>query len=190
MNDPLHRLLHRAAALALLLFVAAALFSVTVLPLIRHFAALRAGIDEQRNMLGRLEAFAANKNAAEAAASRARASMSGGILLSGGTDALRAANLQALITEVMEKNGVRLSSMRVLPAQEEDGLRLIVVRAEFEASLKQLQTIIAAMELKRPLLFIESAQIAPLADRGRGGDGLKVRFGILGAAEAGGEAEL
>lgn len=190
MSGPFPQMLHRAAALALLLFVAGALFSVAVLPLIRHFSSLRDGIAEQRDLLGRLEAFAANKDGAEAAASQARASIRSGILLNGETDALRAATLQALITEIVEKNSVRLSSMRVLPVHEEDGLRLIGIQAEFETGLKQLQAIIAALELRRPLLFIESAQIAPLASRGRGGDELKVRFGIVGAAEAEGKAGL
>jgi hypothetical protein len=185
MNGRFPPMLHRAAAVALLFAVIGAVFALVVMPLAGHFSALRAGIAEQRELLGRLEGFATNKPAAEAAAAQAKTAMAGGILLGGETDALRAATLQALLTGIAEKNGVRLSSMRALPAREQDGLRLIGVQAEFETGLKQLQSIIDAVETRRPLLFIESVQIAPLASRGRGGDELKVRFGITGAAEAG-----
>jgi hypothetical protein len=183
------RILHRVAALALLLVAAGAVFFLLVLPIIGHFSSVRSAIAEQRIVLGRLEAFAANKDAAETAAERAKASMRGGMLLGGGTDALRAANLQAIITESMEKNGVRLSSMRIVPPQEEDGLRLIGVQAEFETNLKQLQAIMAVLDARRPVLFVESVQIAPLASRGRGGDELKVRFGIFAAAAAKGDGQ-
>ena len=81
----------------------------------------------------------------------------------GETDALRTANLQALITDIAVKHGVRLSSARALPAQERDGLRFIGVQAELDADMPQLQAIMLAFEAQRPYLFIQSLQVAPVS---------------------------
>jgi hypothetical protein len=189
MSQRLSPLMHRLAALALLFGVVGAGFALLVLPLIGHFSDLRAEIGRQRELLGRFEAFAANKDSAEAVAEQAKAAMQGGLFLSGETDALRTANLQALVTDVAAKNGIRLSSTRALPVQEQGGLRLIGVQAEFEADLKQLQAITAAVEARRPVLFVQSMQIAPLNSARRDNGELKVRFGLFGAVAAPGEAK-
>jgi hypothetical protein len=181
--------LHRLAAVALLVAIAGAAFALLALPLIGHFAGLRAEIARQRETLGRFEAFAANREAAEAQAERARAAMNGGMFLPGETDALRTANLQALVTEIAEKNGARLSSTRALPVREQEGLRLIGVQAELDTDMKRLQAILAAVEARRPALFVQSVQIAPSAARRRDSDELRVRFGIASAVAALGEAK-
>jgi hypothetical protein len=182
-------LLHRLAALALLVAAVGAAFALLVLPLIGHFGGVRAEIGRQRETLGRFEAFAANREAAEAQAERARAAMNGGLFLPGETDALRTASLQALVTEIAEKNGARLSSTRALPVQEQEGLRLIGVQAELDTDMKRLQAILAAVEARRPALFVQSVQIAPSAGRRRDSEELKVRFGIVGAVAALNEAK-
>jgi hypothetical protein len=189
MSERFSPVLHRLAAVGLLLAAAGAAFMLLVLPLIGQFDGVRAEIDRQRELLGRFEAFAANRDTAETVAEQAKAAMQGGLFLGGETDALRTANLQALVTDVADKNGVRLSSTRALPVQEQDGLRLIGVQAEFEADMKRLQAVIAAIEARRPVLFVQSVQIAPLASRRRDSDELKVRFGIFGAVAAQGEAQ-
>jgi hypothetical protein len=172
---------HRLAALALLLALAAAAFALLAMPLIDRYTGLRADIAGQRALLGRFEAFAANKPAAEATAEQARALMRSGLFLDGETEALRAANLQAIVTDVAGKSGVRLSSSRGLPPQEQDGLRLIGVQAEFEADMRQVQAMLAAFAARRPVLFVQSVQMSPLAARRRDAEELKLRFGIFAA---------
>jgi hypothetical protein len=181
MNEGMSRLLSRLAALGLLLAVIGAAVLLLVVPLVDYFNSLRAEIATQRETLGRFEAFAANKESAQALAERSEAAMRSGIFLTGETDALRTANLQTLVTEVAQSQGVRLSSTRVLPIQEANGLRFIGVQAEFDADLRQLQAMILAVEARRPYLFIQSLQVAPFAGRRPDSEELKVRFGIVGA---------
>lgn len=182
-------MLSRLAAVALLLAVIGVAAMLLILPLANYFTGLRAEIAAQRETLGRFEAFAANKAAAEALAKQAEAAMRSGLFLIGETDALRAANLQALINDVAQSHGVRLSSTRAMPVQEIEGLRLIGVQAEMDADIKQLPALILAFESRRPYVFIQSLQVTPSASRRSGSDELKLRFGIVGAAPAGGEAK-
>jgi general secretion pathway protein M len=184
MSDALSRLLSRLAAIGLLLAVLGAAVMLIVVPLANYFGALRAEIASERESLGRFEAYASNKDAANALAERSAAAMSSGIFLPGETDALRTANLQTAITEIAQGLGVRLSSTRAMPVHEAEGLRLIGVQAELDADLRQLQAMIFALEGRRPYLFIQSLQVAPGAGRRGDSNDLKIRFGVVGTVPA------
>jgi hypothetical protein len=188
MSERLSRILRRLAAIGLLFAAVGTVVALLALPLASYFGELRADIAGQRDLRARLDAFAANKEAASELAGRSQAAMESGIFLAGKTDALRTANLQALITDIAEKNGVRLSSARGLPSREQDGLRFIGVQAELDADMGQLQAIMLACEAQRPYLFIQSLQVAPLASRQPDSDYLKVRFSVVAAAV--GDAKL
>ena len=190
MREGLTRILHRLAAIGLLLAVAALIFAAGVLPLARHYTELRADIKGERELLGRFEAFTATKDAVEAMARQSNGVRQSGIFLPGETDALRAANLQALVRRIAEVEGVRLTSARSLPTEEKDGLRLIGMQAELDAGIAQLQSIILALETHRPYLFVHSLQIAPAGGYRAKGDTLKVRFAISGAAAPEGDTQL
>jgi hypothetical protein len=181
MSASLSRASQRLAAVGLLIAAIAAAFALLVAPLEGRFSSLRADLATQRELVGRLEAFAATRDSADAAAGEAQAALRSPLFLAGDTDALRSANLQALITDLAEKSGVRLSSTRGLPVQIQEGLRMFGIQAEFETGLKQLQAVLAACDAKRPALFIRSVQVSPLASRRRDSDELKVRLGIFAA---------
>jgi len=189
MSENLSRIVQRLAAIGLLLAAVGLVAALLIVPLATHFGELRADIARQRDLLVRFEAFAANKAAAEDLAGRSQAAMQSGIFLAGETDALRTANLQALITDIAGKYGVRLASARALPAHEQDGLHFIGVQAELNADMRQLQAIMLAFEAQRPYLFIQSLQVVPGTGQRSDGDDLKARFGIIAAA-AGGDAKL
>jgi hypothetical protein len=189
MSESLSRMIRRIAAVGLLIALAGLAAALVVLPLTSHFGELRAEIARQRDLLARFEAFSANKGAAEDLAGRSQGALQSGIFLTGDTDALRAANLQALITEIALKQGVRLSSARALPPREQGGLRFIGVEAELESDMRQLKSLMLAFEAQRPFLFVQSVQVAPSAYRRPDSDDLRVRFGIV-AATAGTEAKL
>lgn len=189
MSENLSRMLRRTLAVGLLIVVVGLAAALVVLPLTAHFGELRAEIARQRDLLARFESFSANKSAAENLAGRSQGALQSGIFLSGDTDALRAANLQALITEIAVKQGVRLSSARALPPRERDGLRFIGVEVELDSDMRQLQALMLTFEAQRPFLFVQSVQVAPSAYRRPDSDDLRVRFGIVAAA-AGSEAKL
>jgi Type II secretion system (T2SS), protein M subtype b len=189
MSERFSPLLHRLAALALLLIAVGAVILLIGLPLINYFNGLRAEIAQQRELLARFEAFAANKDAARSLAERSEAAMRSGIFLAGDTDALRAANLQAVITGIAQTQGARLSSARALPVEDRGGLHFIGVQAELETGIRQLQSMILALESHRPYLFVQSLQAAPIAGRRTDSEALKIRLGIVGVAATAGEAK-
>jgi hypothetical protein len=187
MTERLNKRLHQLAALGLLLAAVGIVLALTVLPLAGYFTGLRAEIEQQRGLLGRFETFAASKDKVQALAQRSNEAMRAGIFLAGETDAMRAANLQALLTKVAGTHGVRLRSARTIAATEHDGLRFIGVQAEIDTGVQQLQAMILAFESMRPYLFIQTLQVSPHDTRGAGSGELKVRIGIAGAVAADGK---
>lgn len=180
----------QALAVGLLLGAIGIVLAVAVLPLAGYVGGLRSGIDEQRALLGRFTAFTANSGEVQRLAQQSDDALRTGIFLTGDTDALRAASLQALLTKITQAQGVRLRSSRTLAPTERDGLRFIGIQIELDTGITQLQAIIAAIEAQRPYLFIQSLQIAPHDMHGDGSEELKVRIGIVGAVPAtGGKGE-
>lgn len=187
MNLALNKTVRQITAAGLLLMAVTLVLTLTVLPLSSYIGGLQTAVAEQRAMLGRFQSFAANKDQLQQMAAESEAAMRAGLFLSGDTDAVRAANLQAQLTRVVQGQGVRLRSARALPATERDGLRFIGIQVELDTGVKQLQAIIVAFEAMRPHLFVQSLQIAPHDQHGNGTDELKVRIGVMGAVPAGGK---
>jgi hypothetical protein len=181
MTEPLRKKLHQLAAVGLLLGAIAIALALTVLPLAGYITGQQAEIEQRRELLGRFEAFTSAKGKVEALASQSDEAMRAGIFLAGETDALRAANLQALLTKAAATHGVRIRSARTLAPAEHDGLRFIGVQAEIDTGVQQLQAMILAFESMRPYLFIQTLQVSPHDTRGLGSEELKVRIGIAGA---------
>jgi general secretion pathway protein M len=185
LSETASRYLSRLGAVALLLGVIGAAGALIAVPLANHVGALRGEIASQRELLGRFEAFAASRPEVEAMAQRSQQVIRSGLFLTGETDALRTASLQAQVTAIAGEHGIRMSSARTLPSREMDGLRLIGVQAELNAQLESLQAMILSLESHRPYLFIESLNVAPTVSRRPGDDALRVRLGIFGAVTAG-----
>jgi general secretion pathway protein M len=185
LNETASGFLSRLGAVALLLGVIGASGALIAVPLANHIGGLRGELASQRELLGRFQAFAASRTEVEAMAERSRTAIRSGLFLTGQTDALRTASLQALVTGIAGEHGIRMSSARTLPSREIDGLRLIGVQAELNADLESFQAMILSLESHRPYLFIESLNVAPTASRRPGDDALRVRLGIFGAIAAG-----
>jgi Type II secretion system (T2SS), protein M subtype b len=176
--------LRQVAALALLLMTIVVPVAVAIVPLAGYVGGLRADIADRRERWSRLEAYAASKDKVEELARQNDSPARQAAFLPGDTDAMRAANLQALLTKTAETHGVRLLSSRMLAAADRDGLRFIGVQAELDLSIEQLKDLIAAFETMRPHLFVQSLHIAPHDMHGKTTTLLKVNLGIAGATPA------
>ena len=117
MNERFSPLLHRLAALGLLLITAGAVIILVGLPLSNHFNGLRAEIAQQRELLARFEAFAANKDAAQSLAERSEAAMRSGIFLTG--FAKSAASLVPLLEKSPLFSEASLTSPVIFDNQED-----------------------------------------------------------------------
>ena len=147
----------RALALALLVAVIAFAYYVVLVPLRESFAETDRRIADAKALLTRYEKLAAGRPALEAQVAELRSRQSTeGNYLSGGTDALAAADLQERVNGIITGNGGTLRSIQVLPAEDENGFRKVAMRMQFTATTPSLFNIVYALEAQTPLLFIDN----------------------------------
>ena len=80
-------------------------------------------------------------------------------MLSGGGDALAAADLQNRLGKIAAANGIVLRSTQILPPQEEEGFRRIAVRVALEGDTGALLKILHGLETAPTLLFVDNLEI-------------------------------
>jgi len=100
--------------------------------------------------------------------------------------------LQRRIEEMMAVSGGKLTSIQIMPAQNEGSATRIIVRLRFNGSTEELQKLIYGIESNQPALFIGTTNIRALrrpARRARGGrqpqvqnarSGLNVNLDVYG----------
>ena len=126
-------------------------------------AGQNAQILEQREVLGRLLSAETLAGDASTLEQKSKSLDIGKLTLKGGSDPLRTAELQTTLTKIVATLGLRLKSTRALPARDAEGVRLIGVQAQFQASLAQLQKILLAIEESDAILTIEALRIVAAA---------------------------
>jgi hypothetical protein len=176
-------------ALALL---GAALFAVTafcVLPVVNSITGLAAEVEEKREVLGRLQDTRQAEADAQGLKAEADALDVDRLVLAGASDALKAASLQTVLADIATAQGLRFQSTRSLPPRERNTVRLIGVEASFEASLAELQGLLNAVDIHKPVLIVSGLHVAAapgaVVNPETAGDRLTVRLEILAPASAG-----
>jgi hypothetical protein len=144
MIERISKPVRQLAALSLLAAAIVGFWSFVWTPVTTTILGQGAKILEQREVLGRL--LSAETLAGEA-----------------DSDPLRTAELQTTLTKIVATLGLRLKSTRALPARDAEGVRLIGVQAQFQATLAQLQKILLAIEDSEAILTIESLRIVAAA---------------------------
>ncbi|WP_340116982.1 type II secretion system protein GspM [Pelagibius sp. 7325] len=153
--------LRRIGAVALLLAVPLLCYAAVVAPLASHRASLDEDLARLEDSLARYKAFAAERpRLAEALAAAEAAEPDTGLYLEGASDALAAARLQDLLNAIVERNGGRLDSVRVLPSASEAGYRRVAVEVFLEGRLEALRDILYSVETEKPFLFVRNLDIA------------------------------
>jgi hypothetical protein len=171
------------AAIVLLGGLLASIGALIVNPLVTYLADVQERMANERVLLARFNARAAQEREA-LELERRRAEMNAdGEFLEGDSVAIQLANLQSLLATIAAANSIRVRSARTLPVRERGELRLAGVRVEFHAELGPLRKTLHDIEAKRPFLFIEAVQISHLS----GGEGaepgamLDARLDVFGA---------
>jgi general secretion pathway protein M len=150
----------RALALALLLALVAFAYYVVLVPLRESYDTTDQAIAEARELLARYEKLAAGRPDLEAQVAELQARQSTqGNYLSGGTDALAAAELQERVNAIITSNGGTLRSIQVLPAEDENGFRRVAMRMQITATTPALFNIVYALESEAPLLFVDNFDV-------------------------------
>lgn len=179
----------RLVALGLAALVAMGLAVFVVMPLHERYLLARDSLQTQRELLARLKLQAGERGAARPAANAYVAER--GLYLSGESDAVMAAALQASLGAKGEAGGWRLISARVLPVLQEGALRLIGIEGRMQTTIEGLQRLLLTLDSERPLLAVTALQVIPAGVTAGGGDDdkgtiLTVRLEVFGAAPAAG----
>src|SRR5262247_727005 len=138
--------LSRVAALLLLAAVLAAAYVWIVEPVAAAYARTEAAIADTRELLERYDRLAAARPGLEAQLTAIQQKPdTAAYYLTGATDALAAASLQARVTALLEGSGATLLSIQTLASSEDHGLRRIAIRLQMTAEIAPLVRVLHGM---------------------------------------------
>ncbi len=190
MNGSLSPLASRALAVTILVAVVAGGWLGIGQPVLDRFAAYRQTIASAEERLPRLRRLAVMAPLLEAELARVRRDPSARAReLSGASDALAAADLQAKVSRVAGGQQIALRSTQILTPVDEEGFRRIGIRVALEGSTSALHKILYGLETLPTLLFVDNLEIRSRSGgrlrRTREGtaipeDKLSVRFDLYG----------
>jgi general secretion pathway protein M len=152
----------RIAALGLLAGVLVVLLLWVALPIVQRFQGLSQAIEEQQRQLEQYAAMASQQTSVRSFEQRRQEELALGEFLAGENDLVIQSNLQAAVTGIAQANEIRIRSARKLPERERAPFKLAGLGISLTADVDSLQRFLYAIETKRPYLFVESANIAPL----------------------------
>jgi hypothetical protein len=138
----------------------AGLLCLVAWPIQAFFADRDAEISQQRAVLARLNAIAAQRATVAGLAAQS-ASDGSAEFLQGGNDGVAAANLQTLVKGMVEPTGARLRSVRTLPTKPREDMKFIGVQLEITGTIQAVYQTVRTIESAKPFLFIEGALLRP-----------------------------
>jgi general secretion pathway protein M len=152
--------LSRAAALLLLAAVLAVAYVWIVEPIAAAYADTEAAIADTRDLVERYDRLAAARTSLEAQlAAIEQKPDTAAYYLTGATDALAAASLQARVTALVEGSGATLLSIQTLTSSEDRGLRRVAIRLQMTAEIAPLVRVLHGLESGIPLLFVDNLEL-------------------------------
>jgi Type II secretion system (T2SS), protein M subtype b len=158
--------LRRVLAVSLLATALGLTALLTVVPFLSQLAVAREQLDEARTVHGRL--LAANQTASiaeqleqQSNSATAVNALTGALFIDGESEAIRLANLQSQVVEILAANGVRPRTARMMQTRERHTLKLIGVQLQLSTTMDQLQKILLQIEAHRPILLVESLHLTP-----------------------------
>ncbi len=150
----------RMAALIILMMAGVTLWLTLAQPLINSCFEHLNSISRSQAVLAKYQGLASMRGQIDANLQKLQAEQdSEGRLLTGGSVQLVGAKLQNRMKELIEAENGNLTSMQVLPVQEEKGFQRISMAVNLTAPITSLQKIFYAVENQSPYLFIENLQL-------------------------------
>ena len=168
------QIVSRSLAVGLLALFLAAIWVIAIQPSLSEIAQSSEKLDEQRTLLGRLNAVAASRGMAETLEQEVQSRGDGSRFIQGRTEAIRVASLQSLLTTLMTREGGQVRTTRALSPKETDGIHLIGVQTQLVCDVEQLQAMLVHIENSETPLFVDQLQAVVLPARGE-----STRRGVL-----------
>jgi general secretion pathway protein M len=159
----------RLLAVGLLLMAIAGIVSAIAFP--TWWANRRYGnhLLDMQDKLARYSRVAATRPAAEQALSKIEKANPQRFYLKGGSPTLAVAELQSLVTKIVEARNGKVVSSQALPQKDDaktPGIGKVSVSVQLSASITPLQLILHSIETSEPSLFVD--QLSVRAQFGRG----------------------
>lgn len=170
--------------------ICVAIVGFVVLPAYTLFADRENRIEEQRKVLMRLAAIAAQAPNVQSMVSDTKAQMQGGELLVGPNDSIISADLQTKLKAIAEAGGAKLRAVQGLPVKTVDQIRYSGSRIEIFGSLQSIVKAVHAIESSKPYLFITGAALKSPPPPRQGASEepvVQAQLEIFGAVQAGGQ---
>lgn len=150
----------RLLAVSLLVVALGGVYLVVIAPLLDLYAERAAVLEDQRMLLPRLRAAAAELPGLRARIEQLRATAgTRKITLEGASDALAAAALQSRIEEFAASVGATIGSTESLPVEPRSGYRRIGLRYVLSGPYETLVKFLAKLEAATPPLVIDNLHI-------------------------------
>jgi hypothetical protein len=166
--------------------VAALLVYLLAIEPLRGFLAERSeSVVERRTTLAGYESIAAQEAVVKEYARQVEESNARGELLTGESEGVVNANLQARLKALAEQSGATVTSIQALPAKVVKGESLIGARLDVTGSLDALQKLARSLEADPPLLLVLTASVrktAVWATQGANDQTLEAQFDVYGGA--------
>lgn len=186
MIERLSRTQRRILAILLLVAVVLVLSRGVAVPVVRAYLDNRDAIAQAEENIARYSRLSARIEALEQTMDELEASdRLGEYILSERSEPLAAAALQERVKSVVTASGGTLTSTQVLPAENEQGFRRVVVNVRMAGSIESLQRVLHALESDLPYLLADDVIILARGARKRrrateSTDLLDVRFNLYG----------
>ena len=159
----LSRPVRRALALSLLLAIAAAIVTSTVLPYLAAVDVLTEQTQQTRTLVSRLSEANALPEPDPTDWVKLLTEASKRDFISGDSQTIRLANVQSAVVQSLAADSLKPRSIRNLPPRQRAGLTLVGVQVQIGASLDQLQSMLGRLDRHQPRLLIEDLQVTRTA---------------------------
>jgi general secretion pathway protein M len=163
---------------------------IIVMPVLSFFADREGRIDQQRRVLARLTAIAAQASSIQSIVSDTKAQIESGEFLTGANENVISADLQTRLKAMTEAVGARPRAVQALPGQTVGLIRYTGSRLEISGSLQSIVRSMHAIESSKPYLFITGAvlKIIPPTRQGVAEEPIvQAQLDIVGATRLGGQ---
>jgi Tfp pilus assembly protein PilO len=162
----------KALALTLCAVIAAAFYGGAARPLLAVYDARQGRLDEATATIARLERAAAQmpslNRTLDALGTRSDLQAQ---TLPGSSDAVAAANLQAILAALATASGSGIASAEILPVQAQDDLRRVPLRISLTGDIVMLTKFLRGIDEARPPLFVDRLDLHSNATPGPTGNG-------------------
>jgi len=156
----------RLLAITILMVAVVSLLAMILLPIWSVNSTYTGRIEQQQELLARLEKLAAQHDTLRTRHQALQQSRTGsGQTLVSDSPAMAAAELQRIVKTTTGRNAIQLMSTQILPAVEEKDFTKIALRVRIHGPLSGLVEAIYDLEAKSLFLFLDNLTMYPASTR-------------------------